>query len=94
MSKSGETYKMEEGTKQLIIILIGILLFTGILTGGIYYYRKLNVDNFQVTIKELTDEQKCLHICGFEFHNYMENYKFCLEKCDRISERQMKGGNK
>ncbi len=79
---------MGETTKQLIIVILGILLLIGIIVGGSYYYRRLNVDNFQATIKDLTDEQKCLHICGFEFHNYLENYKFCLEKCDRISERK------
>lgn len=79
---------MEEATKVVIIIIMGLLLLTGIIFGGSYYLRELNVDNFQSTIKDLSDEQKCLHICGFEFHNYLENYKFCIEKCDRISERK------
>lgn len=82
---------MNEETKRYlyltIVVILGILLFTGMIFGGCYYIRKLNVNNFQVTIKDLSDEQKCLHICGFEFHDYLENYKFCVEKCDRISER-------
>jgi len=64
-----------------------IFSFIGIIVFGVYSYHKLEVDNFQVTIKDLSDEQKCLHICGFEFDTYFESYKFCAEKCDRISER-------
>jgi uncharacterized protein YxeA len=79
---------MEDYIQCMIIVCLGILLFTSIITGGIYYYHKLQVDNFQVTIKSLSDEQKCLHICGFQFDGYLETYKFCAEKCDRISERQ------
>jgi uncharacterized protein YxeA len=71
----------------LLIVMISILLLSGIITGGIYYYHKLQIDNFQKTILNLSDEQKCLHICGFEFDGYFESYKFCAEKCDRISER-------
>lgn len=77
-------------TKELIlaiIIVMGILSFVGIITFGIYAYHQLEIDNFQKTIKDLSDEQKCLHICGFEFDSYFETYKFCAEKCDRISER-------
>lgn len=71
----------------IVIVILGILLFTGIITIGIYQYHKLSIDNFQKTILNLSDEQKCLHICGFEFDGYFESYKFCAEKCDRISER-------
>jgi uncharacterized protein YxeA len=71
----------------VIIIIVGILSFVGIITFGIYAYHQLEIDNFQKTIKDLSDEQKCLHICGFEFDSYFETYKFCAEKCDRISER-------
>ena len=70
-----------------LFIILGILSCIGIITFGVYSYHKLEVDNFQVTIKDLSDEQKCLHICGFEFDTYFESYKFCAEKCDRISER-------
>ncbi len=72
----------------MIIVTLGILAFLGIIVAGIYYYHRLEVDNFQKTIKDLTDEQKCLHICGFEFDSAFESYKFCAEKCDRISERE------
>ena len=78
---------MSEYTKDLIIVTIGILLFLGLCLGSYCYYKKIYIDNFQDTIKELSDEQKCVHICGFTFRGYFENYKFCLEKCDRISER-------
>ena len=71
----------------LMIVIAGILLLTGTIVGGIYAYHKLEISNFQITIKDLSDEQKCLHICGFEFGGMLENYKFCAEKCDRISER-------
>jgi hypothetical protein len=71
----------------LIIIILGVLFFTSIITFGVYYYHKLQIDNFQKTILNLSDEQKCLHICGFEFDSVFESYKFCAEKCDRISER-------
>ncbi len=72
----------------LVAGIIGFLLFVGLITGSICYYHKMEVDNFQITIKDLSDEQKCLHICGFEFDGYLETYKFCAEKCDRISERE------
>lgn len=73
----------------IFIVILGILLFTTILYAGYYYTKKINIENFQNTIKDLSDEQKCLHICGFQFPAsvYLENYKFCIEKCDRISER-------
>lgn len=69
------------------LIIVGILLLTSIITAGALYGREMRIDNFENTIKDLSEEQKCLHICGFEFHNALENYKFCIEKCDRISER-------
>ncbi|MFA6089587.1 MAG: hypothetical protein WC755_07015 [Candidatus Woesearchaeota archaeon] len=75
-----------------ITIAIGltVLLFVSIISGAIYIHSKMRYDNFQATIKDLTSEQKCIHICGFEFpgSTYLENYKFCMEKCDRISERE------
>jgi Tfp pilus assembly protein PilN len=71
----------------LLIVGVSSLLMAVIITGGVYYYHKLQIDNFQKTILNLSDEQKCLHICGFEFDGYFESYKFCAEKCDRISER-------
>jgi hypothetical protein len=78
---------MDEGIIYMLMIIIGILSLVGIVTFGIYQYDKLEIANFQVTIKDLSDEQKCLHICGFEFDGMLESYKFCVEKCDRISER-------
>ncbi len=78
---------MSETERITIYVIIGILLLTTIIFGGCYYYRQLEINNFQVTIKDLSDEQKCIHICGFQFEDYFENYKFCMEKCDRISER-------
>lgn len=73
-----------------IEILLGLALIIGGLIGGSYIGSKLSYDNFQTTIKDLSPEQKCLHICGFTWpgNYYLENYKFCMEKCDRISERQ------
>lgn len=72
-----------------IIGIIGVLLFTGLITFSIYINHKINIENFENTINELTEEQKCLHICGFRFNSisYFDQYKFCVEKCDRISER-------
>lgn len=71
----------------VVIIFLGVCAFTGTIAFSIYEYHKLSIDNFQKTILNLSDEQKCLHICGFEFDGYFESYKFCAEKCDRISER-------
>jgi hypothetical protein len=78
---------MSETERITIIVLLAILLLTGIIVYGCYEYKKIGIENFQNTIKDLSDEQKCLHICGFEWKGYLENYKFCIEKCDRISER-------
>lgn len=69
------------------IVLLSFILIVGLVASSVYYTHKLDIDNFQKTILNLSDEQKCLHICGFEFHGYFESYKFCVEKCDRISER-------
>ena len=72
----------------IIIVILGILLLASIIAIGTYKYHQLEINNFQKTILNLSDEQKCLHICGFQFPgSYFENYKFCAEKCDRISER-------
>jgi hypothetical protein len=79
---------MDEGIKGLIVVMLSILLFTSILATSIIMYQKNKIQNFQNTIKDLSDEQKCIHICGFEFGGYLDQYKFCLEKCDRISERE------
>jgi uncharacterized protein HemX len=84
---------MNEGITYAIIFAVTILLLALIITGGVYYYHQLQINNFQKTILNLSDEQKCLHICGFEFDSYFESYKFCAEKCDRISER-LSGGTK
>ena len=78
---------MSETERIIIYIILGIILLTGTCFAGAYMYHQLQVNNFQVTIKDLSEEQKCLHICGFEFDGYLESYKFCAEKCDRISER-------
>ena len=78
---------MNEDLKIIIAVILGVLLLVTIIFAGTYFYHKLQVDNFQKTILNLSDEQKCLHICGFEFDGMFESYKFCAEKCDRISER-------
>ena len=70
-------------------VIGAILLLAAILCVSYYVNHKIQVDNFQATIQDLSDEQKCIHICGFEWHGYFENYKFCMEKCDRISERTL-----
>ena len=80
---------MDEGKYIGTVVVIFLLLFTTIITGGIYFYHAKDIDNFQVTIGDLSDEQKCSYICGFEFGgSLLDKYKFCLEKCDRISERE------
>lgn len=72
-----------------IIIFVGIILFVSTIFYGAYLMKLANYENFQSTIKDLNDEQKCLHICGFQYPGsaLFDNYKFCVEKCDRISER-------
>ncbi len=89
---------MDERNQVLIGIflgILGILLFTSICAFGYYKNKELKIANFQNTISDLSDEQKCLHICGFEWQgtNYFDNYKYCVEKCDRISERTMNNIN-
>lgn len=76
-------------TKIALIVVTTLIIILSIACGAYYLNHKLSIDNFQNTIKDLSDEQKCLHICGFQYSGmYLENYKFCAEKCDRISERQ------
>lgn len=76
----------------LFIVAIAIIGVIATFYVGAYMYHQLEIKNFQNTIKDLSEEQKCLHICGFEFDGYFESYKFCAEKCDRISER-LNGGS-
>lgn len=73
----------------IFVIAISIGLVASIFFIGTKVIREQKYGNFQETIKDLSEEQKCIHICGFEFpgSTYLENYKFCMEKCDRISER-------
>lgn len=84
---------MDEDNKFWIIIttliVITILGFTSICFYGNYVHKIKKYENFQNTISDLSDEQKCLHICGFQYPAtaYFDNYKYCVEKCDRISER-------
>lgn len=72
-----------------VVLAVGLTICLIIATIGFcaYKYHQIEINNFQKTILNLSDEQKCLHICGFEFDGYFESYKFCAEKCDRISER-------
>ena len=83
---------MNDDSKIFIVFFVMVLLTISILCFSYYKNNLVRVENFENTIKDLSDEQKCLHICGFEFHNSFENYKFCIEKCDRISERVVKCG--
>jgi hypothetical protein len=71
--------------KIMLIICLSILLLVTIIILGINLSYMIKVDNFQKTMFNLNDEQKCLHICGFRVG--LENYNLCIEKCDRISER-------
>ena len=81
---------MGETENVVITIILGILIFTTIIVCSVYHNREARYENFQSTMVELSDEQKCLHICGFENYGgvYFDRYKFCVEKCDRISERE------
>jgi len=86
--------KMEwDNITMTFMIVVGILLFTGIIAYSSYEHRSLKYENFQSTIQDLNDDQKCLHICGFQYPatTYFDNYKYCVEKCDRISERTAEG---
>ena len=78
-----------EDVTLIIVGIVAVLLVVGGLIGSYYVNNKLKYENFQVTVQELSNEQKCLHICGFQWKGYLENYKFCIEKCDRISERTL-----
>ena len=68
--------------------IIGLLALT-IICGSAFFHKKIQVDVFEETVDQLSDEQKCIHICGFRWYGsvYLDQYKFCVEKCDRISER-------
>ena len=82
---------MEESSKNTIIIGMIIIAIIGVSISGSFIHHKIKYENFQTTILELSDEQKCMHICGFQYPiGYFDQYKFCLEKCDRISERDYK----
>lgn len=86
---------MENETRMMIIIMtiiLSVLTIVGMCWYGSYMHKLALYDNFQKTLTGLTDEEKCLHICGFQYPSnvYFENYKFCVEKCDRISERKTK----
>jgi len=78
---------MDEGVQILLMVVVTIITLTSIITVGVIYDLDKRRATFENTITEVTEEQRCLHICGFQFSGYLENYKFCIEKCDRISER-------
>ena len=73
---------MDEDIKITMIIVMAIIIIVGISFFGSYSHKKMRYENFQETIKELSDEQKCMHICGFQYPytSYFDQYKFCLEK--------------
>lgn len=74
----------------VVIIIAGILSAIGIGCFAYYKNQEIKIQNFENTIKDLSSEEKCLHICGFRWvgASYFDNYKYCVEKCDRISERE------
>lgn len=76
----------------IFMVLIFVCVGISICFYGSYMHKIKKYENFQTTIKDLNDEQKCLHICGFQYPatTYFDNYKYCVEKCDRISERASK----
>lgn len=80
---------MEIEVKIALIVTSGVLLFVAIVTGGVLYSDYMGFENFQKTVDTLSSEQKCLYICGFQYpgETHFDNYKYCVEKCDRISER-------
>lgn len=80
------------GVFLIIFIIFSILAIIGVCYYGSYVHKIAKYDNFQITINELSEEQKCLYICGFQYptSTYFDQYKFCVEKCDRISERYTK----
>lgn len=71
------------------IFFIAVLVMVAGFLVSDYKSEQIRIVNFENTIQDLTEEQKCLHICGFQWYGsyYFDNYKFCVEKCDRISER-------
>jgi len=81
------TNEINDIIKTILVTAFCIVLIIATFAFSVYMYHRLEIQNFQITIKDLSDEQKCLHICGFEFDGFLETYKFCAEKCDRISER-------
>lgn len=79
---------MDSDERIVIYVALGILLLFGMCLATYYACKKMNYENFQTTISNLSDEQKCMHICAFNYPGgYYDQYKFCIEKCDRISER-------
>jgi len=85
---------MDDNTTNVLAGILLIFFILSVITAsvlGARELRQIKYDNFQATIDSLSDEQKCLHICGFQWPSvsYLDNYKFCVEKCDRISERHM-----
>jgi hypothetical protein len=79
----GETYN---NTLIALTIILLIVIVAGSLTYTSYSRRKF----FQTNIANMTEVNKCFYICDYEFNSgstYFDGYKFCVEKCDRISER-------
>lgn len=69
----------------IYIVILLILAIIGII--GFLYNETLKINNFQNTIKDLSNEQKCLHICGLQYYSFLDSYKFCIEKCNQIYNR-------
>ena len=78
---------MNDDTKIAMLLVFSVIILTIIITTGILYSKTIMVNNFQNTIKDLSNEQKCLHICGLQYYSFLDSYKFCIEKCNQIYNR-------
>jgi hypothetical protein len=72
-----------EALAGILIFLFALSIVAGI-TYNVYSKRAF----FQKNIANMTEVNKCFYICDYEYRDrVMDTYKACLEKCDRVNER-------
>ena len=88
--------KASEEVTITIVVILAVLLVIGGLTYAYYANHKLKHETYVNVIADLDDADRCLYQCGFLYEGptLLENYKFCIEKCDRIHERNCEVNSK
>jgi hypothetical protein len=78
---------MDEGIIGGILVCLVVI---SIIFGIVYSTNQSKV-YFQQNLANMTEYNKCLYICNYEAIGYT-GYTTCLDKCDRVNERNCING--